>query len=257
MSKVNYLVKRLCKQKGVNELVIDEMTIDQLLDAFMGDGEAPAVPQITINPRLRVKPMPTIYANLLKAGKTVVINDPNDFRTYYVTAYEGELIAVFQPMGPWYETYSARCTNQQVLIELGIIANSFKDHRILDGIFQFPLEGPGIPVIAQPELMDVPPTTDQKWFPPVGRKVTRKEQSEMVHQAQADMGEAIENLVEAASKIAEAGESLDVDEVLETQMSRAMQKFQRGQKKVATVGNDAIIIPPTYGEVRRDRAPTA
>lgn len=259
MSKVNYLVKRLCKQKGVSELNIEDMLMEHLLDAFIGKEVQPSKIILTTNPKPKVKTLPTVYAIQLRAGKPVVIRDPEDNRIYYVKAFEDELVAVYHTLGPWTDIYSARSTNPALLAELGIVTNSFKDHRILDGIFQFPLEGPGVPVVLQPELMDVPPVEGQVWFAPVGRKRNQQQSQEMADEAQKDMTQAIDTLMSAASRIVESGVPMDVEEVLDTQMSKAFQKYKHltAKDQAKPAESDTIIVAPTFGEVRRDRAPTA
>lgn len=224
MSKVNYLVGRLCKQKGIKELTIEEMPMDHLFMAFRSQDTDEQRRMLKEN---KVTALTKAFAESLHAGRTVVVRDPTDLQVYFVKAYEDELVAVTQPLGPWFDIYSARSSSPDLLIELGITTNTFKDHLILDGIFNFPLEGKGIQETIQPEYLEQP-APDSIWFAPVQRKVSPEERQRRTDLAEQEISRAMETIIAAVGTIEESSD-VNVDELMGTQMAKAFDKLNKTQ----------------------------
>lgn len=134
---------------------IVDLPLNMLTSAFAelvsstGGSQAPAV---------EINPLARHYAQMLIADRFVVFRDPTDNITYYVKAHGNDLVAVFYPLGPWYDRYMAIGTTESVLVTLGITTPAFTDFTILDRIFGFTPEN---------IIKDVPTasvTTDQRPF---------------------------------------------------------------------------------------------
>jgi hypothetical protein len=153
----NYLRRRTMEVLHTENLDKDlcDLSLNQLMSAF---AELVSASGDDKSPPMDVSPLARHYAQKLVTGLFVVFRDPSDNITYYVKAHGYDLVAVFHPLGPWYNRWMAIASTESILVSLGITTAAFTDITILDRIFGWPAEN----LINDVPTADV--TTDQRPF---------------------------------------------------------------------------------------------
>lgn len=136
MPQETYLRRRTMEALNTDHLDEDlvDLSLNMLTSAFaelVSSTGSENAPTVTIDALARH------YANMLIAGRFVVFRDPTDNITYYVKAHGNDLVAVFHPLGPWYNRWMAIGTTESVLISLGITVPAFTDITLIDRVFGF------------------------------------------------------------------------------------------------------------------------
>lgn len=137
---VSYLLENANKKLGVDNAIksATTMSLDVLATAFaQGTKQPPKTQFVGVEPSPIKDDLAINLARRVAHGELVVIYNPEDNRTYFVTNVAGSVVAAYYSIGPSYNFYTVISTDEAALELLGITGPVIKDLSIIAALFGF------------------------------------------------------------------------------------------------------------------------
>lgn len=131
---MNYLVKQATIALRVETLKFKEVSLDELMTAYLSRYNQESVDQRVSQ---EISGVAQFCANILMAGKFAAIYDRNDNTQYFIKAFDGELIAISYAVGGFLNVFEIKATSPELLESLNIKSSTINDKKIVDRLLGF------------------------------------------------------------------------------------------------------------------------